>query len=81
MERMRPVLRTFRRDLGYQLLGLPASILAFTVVVAAVTVTLSALGVIIGIPLIAGVFIVLRWNARLERRRAGWALREPVAEA
>ncbi len=44
MERMRPVLRTFRRDLGYQLLGLPASILAFTVVVAAVTVALSALG-------------------------------------
>ena len=27
------------------------------------------------------VFGLLRWNARLERRRAGWALGEPVAEA
>ncbi len=81
MERMRPLLRTFWRDLLYQLSGLPASILAFTVMVAGVSVALTATGIIIGIPLIGAVFAVVRWNARIERRRAGWMRREPVPEA
>ena len=81
MDRMRPLLRTFWRDLAYQVSGLPASILAFTVVVSGVTVALTALGVIIGIPLIGAVFAVLRWNARVERLRTGWMLGERVAEA
>jgi signal transduction histidine kinase len=81
MDRMRPLLRTFWRDLAYQVSGLPASILAFAVVVSGVTVALTALGVIIGIPLIGAVFAVLRWNARVERLRTGWMLGERVAEA
>ncbi|MGH2968963.1 MAG: sensor domain-containing protein, partial [Solirubrobacteraceae bacterium] len=78
---MRPILRTFWRDLAYHLLGLPATILAFVVVVAGLTVLLSALGIIIGVLLVLPVFAVFRWTARLERRRTAWALGEPVPEA
>jgi len=78
---MRPILRRFGSDLAYQLSTLPASILAFAVVVAAVTVAATAAGLIIGLPLLLAVFALLRWNARLERARTAWALREPVPEA
>jgi signal transduction histidine kinase len=81
MIRMRPLLHAFWHDLGYNLMGLPASILAFTVVVSSVTVAITATTLIVGLPLIAAVFAVLRWNARLERRRTGWAQGLPVAEA
>jgi signal transduction histidine kinase len=81
MERMRPLVRTFWRDLAYQASGLPAAMLACAVVIAGVTVALTATGVIIGIPLVVAVFAVLRWNARIERRRAGWMLRERIPEA
>jgi hypothetical protein len=81
MVRMRPILSTFWRDLSYHLVGLPATILAFAVVVAGLTVALTALGLIVGIPLIAVAFAVFRWNARLERRRTAWALGAPVPEA
>lgn len=78
---MRTILGTFGRDLAYQVLALPASILAFTVVVSGVTVAMTALGIIIGFPLIGAVFAVVRWNARVERRRAALTLHEPVREA
>jgi signal transduction histidine kinase len=81
MVRMRPILRTFWRDFVYQLGGLPASILAFTTVVAGVCVTATAIGIIIGLPLLLVVFTVMRWNARLERKRTGWVRREPIPEA
>ena len=78
---MRAILGTFGRDLAYQVLALPASVLAFTVVVSGVSVAFTALGIIIGFPLIGAVFAVVRWNARIERRRAALTLREPVREA
>jgi signal transduction histidine kinase len=81
MVRMRPILRTFGRDLGYQLGGLPASILAFAVVVGGLSVTAAAIGIIIGLPLLLVIFAVMRWNARLERKRTGWARGERVPEA
>ena len=81
MIRMRPIVRRFGSDLAYQLSTLPASILAFAVVVAGFSVAAAAIGVIVGLPLLLVIFAVLRWNARLERSRAAWALREPVPEA
>jgi len=81
MIRMRPILHRFGSDLAYQLSTLPASILAFTVVVAGISVAAAAIGVIIGLPLLLGIFAVVRWNARLERARASWALKAPVPEA
>jgi signal transduction histidine kinase len=81
MVRMRPLLRTFWRDFLFQLGGLPASILAFAVVVAGVTVAATAIGIIIGLPLLLAIFAVARWNAKLERMRVGWARGERIPEA
>jgi signal transduction histidine kinase len=81
MERMRPLVRQFWSDLSYQVVTLPASILAFTVVVAGLSFAAAALGIIVGLPLLLVIFAVVRWNARIERKRTGWALGEPVLEA
>jgi signal transduction histidine kinase len=81
MVRMRPIVRQFGSDLLYQLSTLPASVLAFTVVVTALSLTAAAISIIVGLPLLLLIFGLLRWNARLERRRTSWALGEPVAEA
>jgi signal transduction histidine kinase len=81
MVRMQPLVRQFWRDLCYQVLTLPASILAFTVVVAGFSIAAAALGIIVGLPLLLVIFAIVRWNARIERRRTGWALGERVPEA
>ncbi len=81
MVRMRPILRRFGSDLAYQLSTLPASILAFAVVITAIVIAATATGLIIGLPLLLVIFSIARWNARLERRRAAWALGEPIYEA
>jgi len=70
-----------QRDLVYHLLGLPATILALTVVVTGLSVTLSFAILIVGLPVALATFAVFRWNARLERLRTGYLLGEPVAEA
>jgi signal transduction histidine kinase len=81
MSRMRPLVRQFWSDLTYQVVTLPASVLAFTVVVAGFSIAATALGVIVGLPLLLAIFAIVRWNARIERKRTGWALGEPVLEA
>jgi signal transduction histidine kinase len=81
MVRMRPIVRQFGSDLLYQLSTLPASVLAFTVVVTAISLTAAAISIIVGLPLLLVIFAILRWNAGLERRRTAWALGEPVGEA
>jgi signal transduction histidine kinase len=78
---MTGIVRQGWRDLGYQLLALPASILAFALVVAGLTVTLCLAVFIVGLPVALCTFAVFRWTARLERRRAGWALRRRLPEA
>jgi signal transduction histidine kinase len=69
------------RGLEYHLLGLPATMLAFTVVVSVVTVTLSLAVLIVGLPVALAGFAILRWNARLERLRAARLLGAPIGEA
>src|SRR4051794_4525190 len=81
MVRMWPILRTFWRDFLFQLGGLPASILAFAVVVAGVSVAAAAIGIIIGLPLLLAIFAVVRWNTKLERLRVGWARGERIPAA
>ena len=81
MVRMLPLLRQFWLDLAYQVSSLPASILAFTVVVAGVSIAAAAIGIIVGLPLLLAIFAMVRWNARLERRRTGWARGERILEA
>ena len=67
MDRMRRLLRQFWRDLIYQLGALPASILAFTVVVCVLSLAAAAIGIIIGLPFLLVLFAAVRLNARLER--------------
>ena len=78
MVRMRPIVRRFGSDLLYQLSTLPASVLAFAVVVTAFSLAATAISIIVGLPLLLAIFALLRWNARLERRRTSWALGEPL---
>src|SRR5829696_5122795 len=80
MGRMRRLLHQFWSDLIYQLSALPASILAFTVVVCVLSLAAGAIGIIVGLPCLLALFAILRWNARIERKRTGWALREPIGE-
>ena len=81
MGRMRRLLHQFWSDLIYQLSALPASILAFTVVVCVLSLAAAAIGIIVGLPFLLALFAAVRWNARIERKRNGWALREPIGEA
>jgi signal transduction histidine kinase len=78
---MRRLAHQFWSDLTYQVSTLPASILAFTVVVSALSFAAAAIGIIIGLPLLLAIFAIVRWNARLERKRAAWAIGSPVGEA
>jgi signal transduction histidine kinase len=78
---MRRLLRQLWSDLTYQVLALPASILAFTVVVGVLSLAAAAIGIIIGLPFLLVLFAAVRSNARLERKRAGWTLEEPIGEA
>jgi signal transduction histidine kinase len=70
MDRMGPILRNTWRDLGYHVLALPVSIFAFCVVVTGVSIAVSFAILIVGLPVALGVFMVFRWCAGLERRRA-----------
>ena len=41
----------------------------------------AAIGIIVGLPCLLALFAIVRSNARLERKRTGWALGEPIGEA
>ena len=80
MDRIAPILRNCWRDLAYHVLALPATIVAFTVVLTGVSITLSFAVLIIGLPVALATFAVFRWNAWLERARASlWLGPVPAA--
>jgi signal transduction histidine kinase len=65
-------------DLAYQLIALPATVLAFASVLGGVIVAV-VLGItIVGAPVALAVFAMLRAHAELERRRAAVALGAPL---
>jgi signal transduction histidine kinase len=66
------------RDLGYLFVLLPMSIVSFTVWVTGLSVTLSLIVFVVGIPVAVGWFWGNRWLADLERARASWVLGRPV---
>jgi signal transduction histidine kinase len=73
--------RRIGADALYVLSGLVASIVAFTVWVAAVSVTLSLIILIIGLPLVMLSFALFRAMCDVERHRAALVLGEPIASA
>ncbi len=71
-------LRRFGADALYVLLGLIASIVAFTVWITAVSLSLSLIILIIGLPIVLLSFAVFRGMCNVERRRAALVLGEPI---
>jgi signal transduction histidine kinase len=69
------------RDLAYLVVVLPLSIVAFVVWVTGLSVTLSLIVFVIGIPVAIAWFWVNRGLADLERRRAAWVLGAPIPSA
>jgi hypothetical protein len=66
------------RDTGYLALGLLTSSLAGCVWVTGLSLSLSLVIFVVGLPVIVGSAIVFRWTAELDRRNTGWFLCRPV---
>jgi hypothetical protein len=66
------------RDALYLTIGLATSIVAFTVWVAGVTLSLSLAVFIVGLPMILLTAITFRWTAELDRRNAALVLGRPL---
>src|ERR1044072_1694168 len=66
------------RDTGYLGLGLLTSVVAGCVWMTALSITISLVVFVIGLPLIVGCAILFRWAAEPDRRTAAWFVRRPV---
>src|ERR1044072_1597594 len=64
-------------DTGYLGLGLLTSVIAGCVWMTALSITISLVVFVIGLPLIVGCAILFRWTAELDRRNTAWFLRRP----
>ena len=73
-----PISARFGRDLGYLVLALPMSIIAFTVWIAGLSVSASLAVLIIGIPVIAAFGYLMRGVTLLQRRLSGWVRGEHI---
>ena len=82
---MKILLRPFKlvtyKELAFLLLGLPMSIVAFTVIVTGLSIGLSLAIFIIGIPVLMGAVYANRAVAMVERYRAALVLGSPIAHA
>src|SRR4051794_25491705 len=75
---MLSILARAGRDTAYLTLGLLTSIVAFTVWVVALSVSLSLAVLIIGLPVALGAAYVMRWTAELDRWNAALVFGRPV---
>jgi hypothetical protein len=75
---MNALLTRTAREAGYLTAGLLTSIVAFTVWVTAVTLSLSLAVFIVGLPVMLVSAVAFRWTAELDRRNASFLLRRPV---
>jgi signal transduction histidine kinase len=66
------------RDTAYLSLGLLTSCLALAVWVVGLSLSLSLIVFLIGIPVVIGSAIAFRWTAELDRRNASWLLERPI---
>jgi signal transduction histidine kinase len=75
---LRTALARAARETAYLAIGLVTSSLALTVWVVGVSLSLSLIVFVVGLPVAAGSAIAARWTAELDRRNAAWLLRRPV---
>jgi hypothetical protein len=71
---MNALLTRSAREAGYLTAGLLTSIVAFTVWVTAVTLSLSLAVFVVGLPVMLASAVAFRWTAELDRRNASWLL-------
>lgn len=71
-------LRTGALDFTYLVLGLTAGILTFTVVVTLFSTGLGLAITLVGIPILIGSLLVVRWLSAMERHRAAMVLGAPI---
>jgi hypothetical protein len=78
--RLAPIPRpaVMARDFTYLVLGLPLGILAFTIAVTGLSLSLGLLITLLGIPVLVGSLLAVRVVASLERKRAEWVLGTPI---
>jgi signal transduction histidine kinase len=74
------VISRWARDFAFHCVGLVTSVVAFTLWVTGVSVTLGLAVLIVGLLVALIFFWMFRWFARLERRRAALVLGEPIPE-
>src|ERR1700742_1442065 len=72
-------LRNAALDSTYLVLGLAAGILTFTVVVTLFSLGLGLAVTLVGIPILIGSLLVVRWLSAMERYRAALVLGAPIA--
>jgi len=75
---VRAVLTRAARETAYLTIGLLTSSLALTVWVVGVSLSLSLIVFVVGLPVAAGTAIACRWTAELDRRNAARLLGRPV---
>lgn len=75
---VRAVLTRAARETAYLAIGLLTSSLALCVWVVGVSLSLSLILFIVGLPVAAGTAIAFRWTAELDRRNTAWLLGRPV---
>jgi uncharacterized RDD family membrane protein YckC len=75
---VRPVRVVTWRELAYLLLGLVMSVVTFVVLVTLLSLGVSLLVVLVGLPILLATVYVNRWFADAERRRAGFLLGERI---
>ena len=78
---MIPALDRTVRDAAYLSLALATSIVAFTVWVCALTLSVTFAVLIVGIPVVIGSAFVMRWTTELDRRNAALVFGRPVRGA
>jgi signal transduction histidine kinase len=77
----RPVRAATWRELAYLLLGFVMSIVTFAVLVTLLSLGVSLLITLVGVPILLATAYVNRWFADIERARAGLLLRERIGRS
>ncbi|MDX6541850.1 MAG: hypothetical protein QOI71_3460, partial [Gaiellales bacterium] len=75
---VRRALSQAARDTVYLAAGVLTSSLAFAVWITGLTLSLSLVVFIVGLPVVIASAIAFRWTAELDRRNAAWLLHRPV---
>jgi signal transduction histidine kinase len=78
---LRPVRAATWRELAYLLLGLVMSVVTFAVLVTLLSVGVSLLITLVGVPILLATAYINRWFADIERRRLSLVFADPVGRS